>query len=85
MVDLARIDKILAFLPADIQPVHFSPSSANPAMRNVSRCAQVTLTQSRERPDMYELSATFETTPSRPTLQACAKISLPLTVKLLLN
>lgn len=50
MVDLAGIDEILALAPAEIDAVPLLPSSANPAMVSVSRCAQVFLTQSLLRP-----------------------------------
>src|SRR6266446_3762369 len=66
-------------------PSHFLPSSANPAMASVSRCAQVFFTRSLTRPEAYRLSRTFETTPSRPLLQACLYISRPSISKLSLD
>ena len=46
VVDLARIDQIVALAPADIDAVPLLPSSAKPAMVSVSRCTQVFFTQS---------------------------------------
>ena len=45
-------------------PSNWLAFSANPAIGNVSRCAQVFLTQSLPRPAGWRLSPTFETTPS---------------------
>ena len=50
VVDLARIDQIVALAPADIDAVPLSSSSAKPAMVSVSRCTQVFFTQSLVRP-----------------------------------
>ena len=54
-------------------------------MVRVSRWAQVFLIQSLPRPEAYRLSRTFQTTPSKPTEQACLYISGPSTSKLSLN
>jgi hypothetical protein len=45
--------RVPSLSPAEIKPIHFLPSSANPAMASVSRWAQVFFTQSLPRPDAH--------------------------------
>ena len=85
VVDLAGVHQFVAFAPADVEAVPFAPSSAKPAIVRVSRCAQVFLTQSLLRPVGYPPSRTLDTTPSRPSLQACPNIAWPSISKLSLN
>ena len=52
-------------------PSHLLPSSAYPAMISVSRWTHVTFAHPFVRPLSYQLSRTFDTTPSNPVLHAC--------------
>jgi hypothetical protein len=85
MIDFTGVDQVVALAPAEIDAVELLASSAYPAIGSVSRCAQVFFAQFLLRPETYRLSRTLETTPSRPTEQACLNISRPSTSKLSLN
>src|ERR1700760_520001 len=50
VIHLAGLDQVVALAPGEIRPSHLLPASAKPAMVSVSRCAEVFLTQSFERP-----------------------------------
>jgi hypothetical protein len=68
VIDLASVNLIAASASSQMQAVPFAAVEREPAIVNVSRCAQ----------------AFLATTPSSPIEQACLNISPPSTSKLLL-
>lgn len=83
MVDLAGLDQTIALVAAERDAVPLPSSSAKPVMvRGFARRTQVRFTKLWPRPLEYALSRTFETTPSKPSLQTRVNVSAPSISKL---
>jgi len=85
VVDLVGVDEIAALAPADEEPVPLAAGEreAGDAQRLPLRSRASS--PSRCFAPLDRCCRTFDTTPSRPTLHACANISWPSTSKLSLN